>query len=94
MSYSFTPGNYYMATPTMREAGQRLLMCVARYDDTVTLSDVRRPRRAVVKLFEGRETATLKSVNGLDYFLSAAAVVDSAVVDAVLAAHERDEVRA
>ena len=85
---AFQKGDAYFATPTVKSAKQKIVACIGRRGRFATFARVDMLHRVQVGEIEGRETATIKAKDGLDYFVSAATVVDLDNVANVLAAME------
>lgn len=75
-SMAFERGGVYYANPAMRDAGQLVVACVGRTDDTVTLAFVSGVVGVKVKTIEGRETAEINVAGDKWYFVSAVAKMD------------------
>ena len=76
--FAFVKGKAYVATPTLKGPAQRVMACIEREPGRVVLVDVRGLHRVDVKIVMDRETAVVKSDDGLDYFTSAAVKADAA----------------
>lgn len=85
---TFQKGDAYFATPTAKSAKQKIVACIGRRGRFATFARVNMLHRVQVGEIEGRETATIRAKDGLDYFISAATVVDVANAANVLAALE------
>ena len=85
---TFQKGDAYFATPTAKSAKQKIVACIGRRGRFATFARVDMLHRVQVGEIEGRETAIIKAKDGLDYFISAATVVDVANAANVLAALE------
>lgn len=76
--FRFEPGQTYVAVPTL--GGARRIVAAVR-DRTarhVTFAEIHEVARCEVETMDGRETCRIRSGCGVDYFVSAASVVDVA----------------
>lgn len=79
MGYAFEVGRAYIGTPTMRDAApQRVFEVAKRTGADVTLIDLRGLHRIRVEVIMGRETARIRTPDGVDYLASAAVPADVA----------------
>ena len=79
MSFAFEVGRAYIATPTVRDAApQRVFEVARRKGADVTLVDVRGLHCIRVEVVMGRETAKIRTPEGVDYLASAAVPADVA----------------
>ena len=75
--FSFAKGKAYVATPTIQGAPQRVVACIRRTAEIVTLVDVRDVHRVPVRVIMDRETVMLKCTDGHDCLVSAVAEADA-----------------
>ena len=85
---AFQKGDAYFATPTAKSAKQKIVACIGRSGRFATFARVNMLHRVKVGEIEGRETAIIRAKDGLDYFVSAAVIVDIDNAANVLAAME------
>lgn len=72
----FERGASYFATPTLKGAPQRIVCVAARSGDVVTFTLPSEFAAAKAQQFDGREFATIKASDGLDYFVASTTPAD------------------
>lgn len=72
----FERGASYFATPTLKGAAQRIVCVAARSGDVITFTVPGEFTAAKARQFDGREIATIKASDGLDYFVASTTPAD------------------
>ena len=72
----FEKGASYFATPTLKGAAQRIVCVAARSGDVVTFTVPSEFSAVRAQQFDGREIATIKASDGLDYFVASTTPAD------------------